>query len=113
MAEAFNRNSVALSTTSITDIYQAPNVAATDRAILMSCLAANVNGTAAVDLSIEIADSSNTRIARIASTVSVPADASLEVVANKLVLKRGEKLRATASSANYLEITVSALEITT
>jgi hypothetical protein len=113
MPEAFNRNSVALSTTNITDAYQAPNIAATDRAIVISCLVANVNGTSPIDVSMTISDSANTQIARIASTVSVPADASLELIPNKLVLKRGEKLRATAGTANGIEVTVSALEITT
>jgi hypothetical protein len=42
----------------------------------------------------------------------VPADSSIEFVANKLVLKQGEKLRATASAASGVDFTVSALEIT-
>ena len=113
MTETFNRASVALTTTSITDAYQAPNIAASDRAIVLSCLVANVDGTAASDVTITITDSANAVISRLASTISVPPDASLEVIANKLVLKRGEKLRATASTASDLEVTVSALEITT
>ena len=113
MTETFNRASVALTTTNITDVYQAPDIAASDRAIVLSCLVANVDGTVASDVTITITDSSNSVISRLASTISVPPDASLEVIANKLVLKRGEKLRATASTASDLEVTVSALEITT
>lgn len=113
MAETFNRASVALATTSITDVYQAPNTAASDRAIVLSCLVANVDGLANTPVTIDITDSSNVAIAKIASTIIVPADASLEVISNKLVLKRGEKLRATAGTAGDLEVTVSALEITT
>lgn len=112
MAETFNRNSVALTTTNITDVFQAPNVADADRAIVLSCLVANIDGANAADITITITNSANVVIARIASTIGVPADASLEVIQNKLVLKRGEKLRATASVANRLEVTVSALEIT-
>jgi hypothetical protein len=112
MAETFNRASVALTTTSITDVYQAPNVAATNRSIVLSCLVANVDGTAACDVTIDVTNASNTKIATLASTVAVPADASLEVIVNKLVLKQGEKIRATASAASDLEVTVSALEIT-
>jgi hypothetical protein len=111
MAETFNRASVALTTTSITDVYQAPNVADTDRAIVLSCLVANVDGTNAADITITITNSANTVVSRIANTIGVPADASLEVIPNKLVLKRGEKLRATASVASRLEVTISALEI--
>lgn len=111
MAESFNRASVALATTSITDAYQAPNAANTDRAVVLSCLVANVDGAAAADVTIAITDASNTEIAKIANTISVPADSSLEIIANKLVLKRGEKLRATASAGGDLHVTVSALEI--
>jgi hypothetical protein len=112
MAETFNRASVALSSTSITDVYQAPNAASTDRAIVMSCLVANVDGTAPCNITLDITNSSNTAIAKIASTIAVPPDASLEVIPNKLVLKQGEKIRATASAGGDLEVTVSALEIT-
>jgi len=111
MAETFNRNSVKLTSTSATDAYQAPNVANTDRAIVLSCMVANVDGTNGADVTVAITDASNTEIAKIANTISVPADASLEIVANKVVLKRGEKLRVTASAANRLDVTVSALEI--
>jgi preprotein translocase subunit YajC len=111
MAETFNRASVQLSTTNITDAYQAPNLAETDRAVVLSCLVANVDGVNSADITITVADSANTEIARLANTIQVPADASLEIIANKLVLKRGEKLRATASAAGDLHVTVSALEI--
>lgn len=111
MAETFNRNSVKLTSTSITDAYQAPNVANTDRAIVLSCMVANVDASTACDVTIAITDASNTELAKIANAIQVPAKSTLEVVANKVVLKRGEKLRATASLANDLEVTVSALEI--
>lgn len=111
MAETFNRNSVKLTSTSVTDAYQAPNAAATDRAIVLSCMVANVDGTNSADVTVAITDSSNVEVAKIANVISVPAKSSLEIVANKVVLKRGEKLRVTASAANRLEATVSALEI--
>jgi len=112
MAETFNRASAALSTTSITDVYQAPNVANTDRAVVLSCLVANVDGTNAADITLTITDSADAAIAKIANTIQVPADSTLEAIPNKLILKRGEKIRATASAASDLEVTVSALEIT-
>lgn len=112
MAESFNRAAAVLSTTSATDVYQAPTGNAADRAVILSCLVANVDGTNAADITITITDGSNSTISRLAYTVSVPADSSLEVIANKLVLKQSEKIRATASAANDLEVTVSALEIT-
>lgn len=112
MPEAFNRNSVSLTTTNITDAYQAPNVADANRAVVMSCMVANKKTSGPVPITLSISDSSNTLISTIASTVSVPANASIEAVVNKLVLKRGEKIRATAGESNQLEITVSSLEIT-
>ena len=112
MAESFNRASVALSTTTITDVYQAPNNASGDRAIVLSCMVANVDGSNSCDVTITITDSSDTEIAKLANTITVPADATLEVIANKVILKQGEKLRATAQNASDLHVTVSALEIT-
>lgn len=112
MPETFNRSSVKLSTTNITDAYQAPNAAATNRAVVLSCLLANTDGTDSADVTVSITDASDTEIAKYVNTVSIPADASLEIIANKLVLKNGEKLRATASAANDIDVTVSALEIT-
>ena len=112
MPETFNRASVALTTTSITDVYQAPNVANTERAVVLSCLVANVDGTNAADITLTITDSTDAAIAKIANTIQVPADSTLEAIPNKLILKRGEKIRATASAASDLEVTVSALEIT-
>ena len=112
MPETFNRSSVKLSSTNATDAYQAPNNAATDRSVVLSCLLANIDGTNAADVTVAITDASDNEIAKYVNTVSIPADASLEIVANKLVLKNGEKLRATASAADDIDVTVSALEIT-
>lgn len=111
MPTTFNNAQVQLSTTSITDVYQAPTTAG-NTAVVMSILVANVNGTASADITISKTNSSNTLQSQLAFTVPVPADTSLEVVATRVVLKAGEKIRATASSANFLHVTVSALENT-
>lgn len=111
MAESFNRASVALSTTSITDVYQCPTSAAINRSVVLSCIIANTD-SASRTVTVTISDSSNSSIARIANTIAIPANASLELIPNKLVLKQGEKIRATAGTAATLEVTVSALEIT-
>ena len=111
MAETFNRSSAALADTNATDVYQAPNAADTNRAVVLSCMVANVDGTDSCDVTVAITNAANTEIAKLANTIAVPADASLEIIANKLVLKRGEKLRATASAGGDLHVTVSALEI--
>lgn len=112
MPEAFNNASVKLTTTNATDIYQAPTINAADRAIVLSCLVANVDGISAASVTVTVTDGSNNVLSTLASTIAVPADASLEVIANKLILKQSQKVRATASVANDLEVTLSALEIT-
>lgn len=111
MATTFNNGQVQLSTTSVTDVYQAPS-SANNTSVLMSILCANVNGTASADISIIKTNSANTIQSYLTFTVPVPADTSLEVVANRIVLKAGEKIRAQASAANYINVTVSAMEIT-
>jgi len=113
MAETFNSANVKLTTTNATDIYQAYLTGnAADRAIVLSCLVANVDGVDAAGITITVTDGSNNVLSTLASTITVPADASLEVIANKLILKPSQKVRATATTANDLEVTLSALEIT-
>ncbi len=112
MAETFNNASVKLTTTNATDLYQAPTSAATDRAIVLSCLVANVDGSSSAEITIALTDGSNTVLSTLASTIAVPPDASIEIIPNKVVMKQSQKLRATAGAANDLELTVSALEIT-
>ena len=111
MPNTFNNAQAQLSTTSVTDVYQAPT-ATGNTAVVLSVLCANVNGTAAADISIIKTNSSNTIQSYLAFTIPVPADTSLEVVANKIILKAGEKLRAQASASNFINVTISALEIT-
>ncbi len=112
MPETFNRAAAALSTTTIADVYQCPTSNAANRSIVLSCLVANIDATNNASITITVTDSANTVVSRLANAIVVPVNASLEVVANKVVLKQGEKLRATASAANRLEVTISALEVT-
>ena len=111
MSNTFNNATVKLASTSITDIYQAPNTADAERAVVMSILVANVDGTNSADITVMITDSSDTELSKIANTIPVPGDTSIELIANKLVLKRGQKIRAFASAADDLDITVSVMEI--
>jgi 3D (Asp-Asp-Asp) domain-containing protein len=111
MPNTFNNAQAQLSSTSVTDVYQAPATTG-NTAVVLSVLCANVNGTSSADISIIKTDSSNTIQSYLAFTIPVPADTSLEVVANKIILKAGEKLRAQASASNFINVTISALEIT-
>lgn len=124
MAERFEATSTKLSSAnSVTDIYLPVNFnSSDDRSVVLSVLAANVDGTNSVDVSLFVTatGSTSTTVATVeaegtsyylAKTVTIPADASLEFVPNKVVLKQGQKLRAYASAASDTEVTVSALEI--
>lgn len=111
MPNTFNNAQTQLSTTNLTDIYQAPTGAG-NVSVVLSCVAANVNGTASADFTLTKTDSANTVQSQILFTVPIPNDTSLECISNKLVLKAGEKLRGQASVSNYIHVTISALEIT-
>ena len=112
MAETFNRAQAALVTTG-SDVYIAPSGTGT-RVVVLSVLVANVDGTNAATVSARLKNSAGNDIggAMFANTISIPADASLELIANKLVMKEGEKLHLVAGADGDLEATVSVLEIT-
>tara|TARA_Y100000361_G_scaffold134788_1_gene134135 strand:- start:2707 stop:3045 length:339 start_codon:yes stop_codon:yes gene_type:complete len=112
MAETFNRTQAAL-VTGGTEVYTAPNGSG-NTAVVLSILVANVDGTNAATVTGKINDSSGATLtgAMFAKTISVPADASLELIANKMVLKAGERISLTASVDGDLEATISVLEIT-
>lgn len=110
MANTFNNAQLA-ATTVMTDIYQAPTGAG-NVSIVLSCVAANINGTASADFTLAKTDSSNNIQSYIAYTIPVPNDTSLECIPNKVVLKAGEKLRALASANVYIQATASVLEVT-
>lgn len=110
MAESFNRASVQLATTSPTDAYQAPTTAGA-RAVVASCLVANVSAATAT-ITLAVTTGAGGVLAQLANTIEVPANSSLELIVNKLVLLTGEKLVVTAGAADALHVTVSSLEIT-
>lgn len=113
MAETFNRASAAITTTAV-DVYSCPSTASSDRAVVLSVMIANVDGTDNADVTAFIKDSGGNAIAgaKLANTIQVQADSSLELIANKLILKNGETLALQANVDNRLEATVSVLEIT-
>lgn len=124
MAERFETQSTKLSSAnSVTDVYALANTdSSDDRSVVLSVMAANTDGTNSVDVSLFVTATGSTSntVATVegestsfylAKTITIPADASLEFIANKVVLDHGQKLRAYASAAGDCEITVSALEI--
>ena len=111
MANTFNNASVKLTSTSLTDVFQAPT-AAGSVSVILSVLVANVDGVNSCDITLIKTNSAGTEQTRIAHTIPVPADTSLELIPNKVILLAGERLRAQASAANDLDITVGTLDIT-
>ena len=95
----------ALTTTLTTEIL----AAASDTLVKVNnILIANIDGTSAVDVSVFITKSGGSPVA-IASTISVPADATLVVVDKNtaLYLEEGDNLEAGASANSDAVITVN------
>ena len=84
------------------------NPAASGRVYKINSLViANIEGTVAADITVDLFRSSVAY--RIASTITVPADASLVVISkeNSIYLQEGDALRCTASAASRLEAVCS------
>lgn len=105
-----DNSSVSLTTTSATSIVS--NAASSGKVYkINTIIAANVDGTNAADITINkySAAALGGTAFPIASTVSVPADASLVIVdkTTAIYLKENESIGATAGVANDLVITCS------
>ena len=70
---------------------------------------ANIDGTTAADITVDLFRSSTAY--PIASTVTVPADASLDLMSKAIYLEEGDTLRCTASAAGDLTAVCSYEEI--
>ena len=71
----------------------------------------NVDGVSNADVTIGFYDASATATYEIASTVTVPADATIDVLTKSIYLEEGDKITALASASGDLEIIVSYEEI--
>lgn len=74
-----------------------------------SLYVSNIDGTSAADLTVDIFRSSVAY--RIASTISVPADATLDVITKPIYLEEGDDLRLTANASGDLQAVCSYEEI--
>jgi hypothetical protein len=70
---------------------------------------ANIDGSAAADITVDLFRSSTAYA--IASTISVPADATLDIMSKAIYLEEGDTLRCTASAAGDLTAVCSYEEI--
>jgi len=65
----------------------------------------NVDGASAADVNVDIFRSSTAY--HVAKTVSVPADATLDIISKSIYLEEGDSLRLTASANSDLEAVCS------
>ena len=90
----------------------AVDVPAEKVAKINTILIANIDGTNAADVTIEVSIDNGSNYVAIAKTISVPADATLSFLENPIYLDETDILAVTASAANDLTYFVSYEEIT-
>ena len=91
-------------TTSRADIV---DVTAEYCAKINSLLIANIDGTNAADITIEVSVDNGSNYVKIANTISVPADATLSFLENPIYLDETDLLAVTASANSDLTYFVS------
>lgn len=108
VATITGKTAVQAVTTSATAIVT--NSAASGKVFKVNALyVSNVDGTSAADINVDIFRSSTAY--HIAKTVSVPADATLDIISKSIYLEEGDTLRLTASANSDLEAVCSYEEI--
>ena len=90
----------------------AVDVPAQSVAKINTILIANIDGTNAADVTIEVSIDNGSNYVAIAKTISVPADATLSFLENPIYLDETDILAVTASAASDLTYFVSYEEIT-
>ena len=112
MATEVFKNAYKNVTNSAQTIYTAPTDAG-DVAIVLSLRITNVDGTNNDTITAEVKDQGGSDDAKIAHTMTVPADSSLELAgSSKLVLVAGDFIQVTGGAASGdLEAFISVLEI--
>ena len=108
VATITGKTAVQAVTTSATAIVT--NSAASGKVFKVNALyVSNVDGTSAADINVDIFRSSTAY--HVAKTVSVPADATLDIISKSIYLEEGDTLRLTASANSDLEAVCSYEEI--
>ena len=104
VATITGKTAVLAVTTSATAIVT--NSASSGQVLKVNALyVSNVDGTNNADINVDIFRSSTAY--HIAKTVSVPADATLDVISKSIYLEEGDTLRLTASANSDLEAVCS------
>jgi hypothetical protein len=79
-------------------------------AILVSCVAANNDGNSTKDITVALRQSSTVK-AYLGYTIPIPADSSVDLVANKVVIPSGYNLAVQSSSASGVSLLLSVVEV--
>ena len=90
----------------------AVDVPAEKVAKINTILIANIDGTNAADVTIEVSIDNGSNYVAIAKTISIPADATLSFLENPIYLDETDLLAVTASANSDLTYFVSYEEIT-
>lgn len=110
VATILGRTVGAALTTSSADILT--NSAASNKVFKVNAIyVANIDGTNNADVTVGFFDASASATYRLAYTITVPADATLDVLSKAIYLEEGDKITALASANSRLEIVVSFEEI--
>ena len=97
-------------TTSSADIVT--NSAASGKVFKINAIyIANVDGTNNADATVAFYNADNTTSYKIANTITIPADATLDLISKHIYLEEGDKITALASANSDLEIVISYEEI--
>ncbi len=100
----YGKTAVLAVTTSATAIVS--NSAASNKVLKVNSLyVANIDGTNNAEVTVDVFRSSTAYA--IASTIVVPADATLDVLSNPIYLEEGDSLRLTANANNDLQAVCS------
>tara|TARA_R100000234_G_C4942540_1_gene153579 strand:+ start:294 stop:653 length:360 start_codon:yes stop_codon:yes gene_type:complete len=76
-----------------------------------SILIANVDGSNAADVTVEISNDNGSTYYKIASTISVPADSTLDLISRPIYLDETDLIAVTAGAADDLTYHVSYVEM--
>ena len=87
------------------------DVAADKLVKVNTIIIANIDGTNAADVTIEVSNDDGSTYFKLANTISVPADSSLDFLSNPIYLDETDILAVTAGAANDLSYFVSYEEL--
>ena len=83
---------------------------ASDATVVLSILCANTSASAA-DITVNQLDASNATLSALASTITIPNDASLELLGNNYILPSGRKLAGLTNVSGSIDVSISYVEI--